>query len=348
MSTDELVAPKPSLPTDDRPVQFALLHGEVKTHSLPPVRALFNLETRVPKLAAGQLPFPQQASNSVHHAGAERRMRKSSSFIHLSMSSEGTATVVAKDISSPSPPRPVQLADHKVSQGQASSTTSQVPTKQLDGPALPPLKRSSSGRSRDSRTWEFWCDKDSRGELEEKADKDASGSAADAIGLLRSNSGRRILGSIPTKSNSILSRQQIPSKRLKQTTTVPGLERAKTSSARLQHGSGPHRKCATTLPPKHAQLRDGTWIPGNESDKENWSPTTDGNRDDRSASNISSVGDPTHGRSKEMFSKSRSDAEEDPEIAAFMSGGRRSSNVSGEEEMDCVQGLLSLSQGNWR
>jgi hypothetical protein len=36
------------------------------------------------------------------------------------------------------------------------------------------------------------------------------------------------------------------------------------------------------------------------------------------------------------------DPEADAELAAFMKGGRKS------EDLDCVQGLLSLSQGNWR
>ena len=44
------------------------------------------------------------------------------------------------------------------------------------------------------------------------------------------------------------------------------------------------------------------------------------------------------------------DPEDDPEIAEFMGASRKRSdgtNASGED-LDCVQGLLSLSQGNWR
>lgn len=42
------------------------------------------------------------------------------------------------------------------------------------------------------------------------------------------------------------------------------------------------------------------------------------------------------------------DPEADPELAAFMGGARKSNSISSEDDLDCVQGLLSLSQGNWR
>jgi len=41
------------------------------------------------------------------------------------------------------------------------------------------------------------------------------------------------------------------------------------------------------------------------------------------------------------------DPDQDPELVAFMRDHRKSSSISGEEELDCVQGLLSLSQGRW-
>lgn len=65
------------------------------------------------------------------------------------------------------------------------------------------LGRQPSGRSRDSRAWEFWCDSDARNGLVRQAEAETTGSAADAISLIRSNSGaqrRRLLhkhGSAP-------------------------------------------------------------------------------------------------------------------------------------------------------
>lgn len=70
--------------------------------------------------------------------------------------------------------------------------------------------------------------------------------------------------------------------------------------------------------------------------------------------------------STEMAERSEDDADGDEEVARFMGRGggrgrrgseetemeteraRKSDSVSEEEELDCVQGLLSLSQGNWR
>lgn len=236
--------------------------------------------------------------------------------MRLSMDSEGKATVVTKDTSSPSPPRPYQAPNAGTAVAQAPALK---PINLTGEPslALAPFKRSVSGRSRDSRAWEFWCDKDARTALEDKAEKDGNGSAANAIGLLRSSSGRRILGSIPSKRNPVLSRQSTAVKRPKLDTCVPSLPRAKTSEGRLQQHKG------------HKKGRLSINIPDNESDKENRTPGTEVSRDD-------SVDD------------ANDDVDNDAEIEAFMKGGRSNSNVSGEEEMDCVQGLLSLSQGAWR
>ena len=250
--------------------------------------------------------------------------------MRLSMDSEGKATVVTKDTTSPSPPRPYQ-APNIVSgavkqQPTLSKAADDVPL------ALPPLKRASSGRSRDSRAWEFWCDRESRTELEHKAEKDANGSAANAIGLLRSNSGRRILGSIPSKRNSFLSRQPTAAKKTKLDISVPELTKSNTSEGRLQQRD---------MEGKKIHYGASSNLPGNDSDKENWSPDTEVSQD---SIDEHLAGPTAPGRRPRAIA----DVEDDPEVAAFMKGGRRESNVSGEEEMDCVQGLLSLSQGAWR
>ncbi|KAK5170443.1 Homeobox protein yox1 [Saxophila tyrrhenica] len=263
---------------------------------------LHDLQLRHAHHAFGALP-----------AEASKDVKRSSSFMRLSMNSEGAATVVTKDSSSPSPPRP--QPGHE----QVAVTSNAAPI----ASALPPLKRTSSGRSRDSRAWEFWCDKDAREELTDKAEKDASGSAADAIGLLRSTSGRSILGAIPSKRNSLLSRQSASFKRSKLDMPKPALQKASTSNARLQN----ERRSQPATKAKPSLYSTSTYIPGNESDKENWSPD---------------------GRQGQQQGGENDDPEADPEIAAFMKNGRKSSSVSGAEELDCVQGLLSLSQGNWR
>ena len=51
---------------------------------------------------------------------------------------------------------------------------------------------------------------------------------------------------------------------------------------------------------------------------------------------------------KRLVNRENNDPEADPELAAFMRSGRKSNSISEEEELDCIQNLLSLSQGNWR
>lgn len=268
-------------------------------------------------------------------------LRKSSSCIRLSLSNEGNAKVVTKDGSSPSPPRAPPSQQLSACDGIApqSSATPSIYSNNI--PLFKPMQRSSSGRSRDSRAWEFWCDKDARGELEGKAEKDASGSAADAIDLLRSASGRRVLGTLPNKRNSFLSRE-IASKRPKLDEKPTLLKRSSTSLGRLQN----HRSDATSstsghvVKPKHSESASSTYIPGNDSDKENWSPTTTESSDDATS----------HGnilQGQVAVSQVARNPQADPEIAAFMRPSK-SASISQEEELDCVQNLLSLSQGNWR
>ena len=297
------------------------------------------------------------SSTSAHASEPDRR--QSSSIVRLSMDSEGNATVVTKDSSQPSPPRPQQLPPGLLGTAPLYVLPPLQASLHKASPSLPSAKRSSSGRSRDSRAWEFWCDKDARGELEDTAEKDASGSAEDAIGLLRSNSGRRVLGALPTKRNMLHSQHSHSSKRHKHEGPVATVSRANTSSGRLQQerqsdmSSVQHKIRQSNLP---GSVR----LPGNDSDKENWSPggedpqhpaTTNALKAPQATLRASDSLSKHHDYSckERQEPKAHVNLDDDPEVAAFMAGGRRSSSsVSGEEEMDCVQGLLSLSQGNWR
>lgn len=234
------------------------------------------------------------------------------------------------------------------------------------------MQRSTSGRSRDSRAWEFWCDKDARTELEDKAEKDSSGSAADAIGLLRSASGRSILGAVPTKRNSLLSRHPSDLKRSRLESKRPPLQRSHTSFGRLQ---GKPKGVTKPQPePKYSESALSIYIPGSDSDKENWSPNSERPTSGLPSSYVASMrqtqperavlGESRNagnasmprafGRGLPKPSKHESpddengDPEKDAELAAFMRSGGKSNSTSSEDDLDCVQGLLSLSQGNWR
>lgn len=285
------------------------------------------------------------------------------------MTSEGGVKVITKESSSPSPPRPSQQSENAFDRSQGSGVSSLDLTGSSRKNASTSLRRSASGRSRDSRAWEFWCDRDARTEHEEKAQEDNSGSAADAIGLMRANSGRRVLGPLPTKRNATLTRQP-SAKRTKLDHPRPSLQRSNTSSGRLQHGKETVGKPGLKL--KYSESGASVHVPGNESDKENWSPertlpvSSQPGMGSRSGQ-YTKQGRTVLGESRTGGNTARpartdkrqpqtprpraatekvTDPDQDPELAAFMRD-RKSSSISGEEELDCVQGLLSLSQGRW-
>jgi len=291
-----------------------------------------------------------------------RGLKKTRSCVRLSMSCDGNASVITKDGSSPSPPRAYKTWVLPANGSNPAQSGTGVDSQTATAAPYRYLHRSLSGRSRDSRAWEFWCDKDARMELEEKAEKDLSGSAASAIGLLRSASDRRVLGSIPAKRNSILSRHALSSKRSKLHDKQPQLQRSHSSLGKLQGTASNKDPNKAGLVLKQSESAASVYIPGNESDKENWSPGSDGRvSNDRQAQTAFSSHLEAHGRARAremancrqgLRSKHQAiegvDLETDVEVKAFMRGGRKSTSMSSEDDLDCVQGLLSLSQGNWR
>lgn len=290
---------------------------------------------------------------------AHRQLKKSSSHVRLSMSFEGKASVIVKDSTSPSPQGASQssLVGSSSNNEQVNRTSgASVPTE------LRPLQRSSSGRSRDSRAWEFWCDRDTRSGLEDQAARDSKGSAVDAIGLLRSASGRSILGPLSNKRNSLFSDPSSDAKRSKPAAKRPLIQRSQTSTGRLQGRSDRQTAGSMNSKPKlkYSESAVSVYVPGNDSDKENWSPATMSTA--KSPRKRTALGERQSTTSTQRgprlapiekaigpgYGDENADPETDAELAAFMSGGRKSISGSSEDDLDCVQGLLSLSQGNWR
>lgn len=311
-------------------------------------------------------------------------LKRTSSHMRLSMSLDGKAQVTTDDGSSPSPPRsqplPVVTSERpNVLQRSKSAVTPGNPFSSY--PDVMPLqvpRRSMTGRSRDARTWEFYCDSDARNALTEQAEQEQSGSAIGAIGLIRSRS-NKALSANPNKRNA-----QAPSneamKRMKpsvQRMVKPKLARTTSSVAWLQSGSGNVQKIASVKGKggKPSSQPTAALGPSGDSDKENWEPGTqtssvrrarapNTSSQARRAILVDSAHIPSHSTSldallnqenitprrpmlKTRGSSEGSDeeAEEDEEVAAFMGC---SSLPREEEDLDCVQNLLSLSQGAWR
>jgi len=271
------------------------------------------------------------------------------------MTSDGVARIVTDADSSPSPPR-IRPSDIPSSSAPAHSGDLSFSTAETERPNT--LRRKPSGRSRDSRAWEFWCDRDARSQLEEKADQEASGSAADAIGLIRSNSGRNILGSLIGKRDSPF-RESTSAKRSKVSRT-PLLQRSQSVQNKPIGRSSFGGKPSAGSPRKFKKSASGLGIKmiGPDSDKENWSPERIIPASERSVRTIESDDDLDESHTAVSTSRgplktprNQSWRDDDNEHSARHTGRKReskSNSVSEEEELDCVQGLLSLSQGNWR
>ena len=328
------------------------------------------------KLVNINLANLDDSSNPIQPSSCPERISQSnsaapSSRVRLSLSLDGKAELISSD---PSPPRAHPL--------RPSSSGSAIPQKRMRGlqrsqSALPfgPLPRKSpitapfvprlaSGRSRDARTWEFCCDTEARDELTTQAENESSGSAVAAINLIRSTSSSALKPNTNKRNAPAVKHDQ--SKHGKK----PKLGRAMSSLARLQSTE----KQSNSPQIRPSKDKDGLMrSPSGDSDKENWIPTEAGgnarrrplpsSRSDKQASSKAVLGDnfnvPTHAvnfggnRNKKRkpayegpnVFEDQENSEVPADVEKFMRGDI---SPSKKGDLDCVQGLLSLSQGNWR
>ena len=344
-----------------------------------------------PSSLASSLPSVGLANGASDVSGSAQTLKRPSSHVKLSMSLDGKAEVITRTGDTPSPPRsqPVPTTINSIPRsntGLQRSYSALEPGNKLgfnkslpDVVSVPYIRRSLTGRSRDARTWEFYCDSDARNALTEQAEREERGSATAAIGLIRSRSiGSKVMTPNPNKRNAH-SQKPDSTKRLKadvQRTGKPKLARATSSIARLQtaDNEGQTQK-ATKVGEK--KLKDGSqsaiWQEyEGDSDKENWEPGTQSSNHRRRRPGHShqaacileeSLRVPSQSSSLDAMmnresitlrrsitksssseEKENSGPEVDDEIAACMgeSGPRE------VEDLDCVQNLLSLSQAAWQ
>ena len=236
-----------------------------------------------------------------------------------------------------------------------------------------------NGRSRDARTWEFYCDSDARNALTEQAEREEKGSATAAIGLIRSQiNNSKVMTPNPNKRNA---HAQKPDSTKRQKADVQGtgkakLARATSSVARLQTtNSNGHTHSAMKGGEKKVKggSQSAIWQEyEGDSDKENWEPGTQTSNPRRrrpghshqaarileesfrvpsQSSSLDAMMNREGTTIRRSTTKSSNSEEKensgprvDDEIAAFMgeSGPRE------VEDLDCVQNLLSLSQAAWQ
>jgi hypothetical protein len=281
------------------------------------------------------------------------------------MSMDGKAELV-ETLSSPPRPQAVRPGSSGAAipqrrRGLQRSQSARQPTRVSSvGQFLPRLL---SGRSRDASAWEFCCNSEAQDELTTHATNESTGSAIAAISLLRSTSNSALKPN-NNKRNAPAAKQNSNAHGKK-----PKLGRATSSIAKLQS--------TETLPQKPTMsngCKDGLMgSPSGDSDKENWLPGAETSHplrrplpavgakthsqpkailgeNHKTMSHASNLGGPRNKRRKAVYVQPEVFEDEEnrqpvEEVEKFMRG---EVSPSKKGDYNAIQGLLSLSQGNWR
>ncbi|KAK5074746.1 Homeobox protein yox1 [Lithohypha guttulata] len=283
----------------------------------------------------GSQPLPQDESPK-----DSKSLRRTSSFVRLAVSADGSVKIRVNDEMTPSPPkeRPAPPSNMVTPRSSGLARARSDVASTFNFRDVPGSAKGAIGRSRDARTWEFYCDRSARHSLAARAEEEASGSAVGALGLMRSASSKRTLPLTPNAAKHNNMRRTPSSIKGK-----PGLPRAQSSMARLQSSDGlSEEDSAKRLQSGHYRRSSGT-----DSDKENWLPGTrhavhDFRRSQQSTQQRDTIFQGHSGARTEH-------AHPIPTSLGSKNQVRRPPNGKAKgEDLDCVQGLLSLSQGAWR
>lgn len=290
--------------------------------------------------------------------------------LRLSMSSDGEALIRTEDEPSPSKNRMRMVPGRTRKQSGLRRSTSAIAFGTLR-PAMADREGEPKpfGRSRDARMWELYCDTDARSALSTPANSQATTTP----GLYRSGSHRSL-----ARTSSFSARPEVNSHRA--TVEFRGEKRrklARTVSSLGRLESVERAGLGKTLRVTGKAYKDeGEEVEqdGGDSDKENWLPGTheraaprrhrrvnsqaprailkeNGWRKNTAVDDLALATDGKKGwvsrglrgsnKENEVLQPGKIDAE----VAAFMS---KTGSSSRAEDLDCIQGLLSLSQGAWR
>ncbi|XHF97790.1 hypothetical protein AWENTII_001371 [Aspergillus wentii] len=296
---------------------------------------------------------------------------KGRNSLRIAMSSDGKAVIRADDEPSPSKNRISMFSTRKSRFAGLRRSNSAVV---LATPrAGMPEKERTFGRSRDPRNWESFFDTDARSALSTPTSAQ-SAPHMDSPGLFRSRGQRSLTRSLSARQNALASRnpdllntpvpQQAGEKRRKISRTVSSLGRLESRGA--LNDKTPSQKSSKLFSSSKKDDEDLELQLG-DSDKENWIPGTRtshvrrraashntqrpvlkeaNGREGRANKNLTTAGRRsrlTQGSQHKAGGKSMPELGAD--ISAFMAGGN---GASQEEDLDCIQGLLSLSQGAWK
>ncbi|KAI1004721.1 hypothetical protein K3495_g3499 [Podosphaera aphanis] len=320
-------------------------------------------------------PLAFATSDPFSHPGRlDPRVTKSASSIRLSLSLDGKEKLAP---TSPSPlidyiPRPRSMSGNIVSLKRKKNlrrrSIAALPSSYHIEQSLSnnqSFNRWPTGRSRDARIWRFCCDgkEKDRDELTLQAENESHGSAVAAINLIRSASKSKM------KSN--------PKKR-----HIPVPQSTEQNEKRFKSGKTKSNQCgfrdpsSPSLTPTNTYRIDYTKndpseSPSGDSDKENWLPQIHSSSLRRplpsspldkssharkilgdyrlTSSNTCGLGSPKSRKRK--FVNPASDLYEDskiPGVADVENFIRSQVSPSKHKDLSAIQGLLSLSQGNWK
>lgn len=277
---------------------------------------------------------------------AREPLTRSSSMVRLAMTADGAFKIRTDNEPTPSPEKPRALPPLN-SQGTARASFSRSRSAISDAEAFRQSVQGQSkpvgagfGRSRDARTWEFYCDSTAKDALSIQAEAETAGSAVSAINLVRSNSFKsraQALSPALSKSNGRIGPISRDGK--------SKLARTKSSLGRLQSFERVVEKASDSSKAHH--LRS----PSGDSDKENWAPGT------RASVNTLRRTEPSlsarrvlQANESVIFRDATPANQRSRPCGQLAEGGQPSPSKEKAkgEELDCVQGLLSLSQGAWR
>ena len=254
---------------------------------------------------------------------------KRSSSVRLAVTADGAVKIKTTDELTPSPEKVLPLPPGLTEEGKRRRLSRSISMGHDLGPIKVSKAKGVFGRSRDARKWEFFCDKSAEDELSIQAEAERSGSAVGAINLIRSNSlkGRGLaMSPAPARGNIKTNPAIKPVK--------PKISRAKSSMARLSSDHGGAKKGGGSLT-RHATSPS-------DSDKENWAPGTQMPENPLRRTGPSRNGRPVLQDNEAVIF---------PDAAKCCRGAADKLSPRKEkvrEDLDCIKGLLSLSQGAWR
>jgi hypothetical protein len=288
-----------------------------------------------------------------------------SSGVRLSMMLDGAVKVRTTDEETPSPPKQrvqnlATLRKEGLRRSHSAIAASELLKEGQKNGARP--NSGIFGKSRDARTWEFYCDRDARAALSAQAENENNGSAVGAINLIRSQSQNAKSRAQQNRKDTALKPKSAAGnarKRAAFTEQKSKLVRAMSSMARLPGKSQKISPADVDKSGKASHARS----PSGDSDKENWAPGT------RSSAHALRRMQPSSTASRDVlqdhFVAARS---ENIGMSQYHEGSKHSGHVqenassendshlagsftraeNEEEDLDCIQGLLSLSQGAWK